>query len=498
MITALSLRPALAVLVPLIASGIILLIGEKVRANVREAVTLIASVVLAALVYSMLPAVLAGKAIKLQVFEIVKGITFGFNVDAAGMLFACVAATLWILTSIYSIGYMRGHGEENQTGYFSAFAMCITATIGLCFSSNMITFFIFYEALTVATYPLVVHYRDEEGTRSGRKYLAYTLISGQIFFAGMVILYAVSGTMEFTPGGFVTADMLPLPWMTVVFFMLVGAGIVKAGVMPFHSWLPAAMVAPTPVSALLHAVAVVKAGAFCTLRIVLYVFGPDMAGYCKGAEILAWMAVITILLSSLIAIGKDNLKARLAFSTVGQLSYIVLGICILTQFAATGALYHIVAHAFMKITLFMSAGAIFVTTHKKNISEMVGLGRRMPVTMISFTLASLGIAGFPFFVGFVSKANILMGAAAAGKPLFAATLIASALLAITYLMPVVYVAFKSDVVNPEFPELGDSSYPMLIPLCITAGISVILGIAPNFGLHLYDLATIASAAIFGA
>lgn len=496
-ITALSLRPALAVLTTLIASGLIYVTGERVKANTREAITFVAAFINAALVYSMIPAVLAGKTIKLTVIEIVKGIGFTFNVDAAGMVFACVSATLWILTSLYSVGYMRGHGEKNQTGYFAAFAMCICAATGICFAGNLITFFIFFEALTIATYPLVVHYRDEEGTRSGRKYLAYTLISGQIMFAAIVIVYVCCGRLDFVPGGFIKPEDIPMPLMLILFFMMVGAGMVKAGVMPLHSWLPAAMVAPTPVSALLHAVAVVKAGAFATLRVVLYVFGPESAEYCHGADILAWMAVITILVSSLIAIRKDNLKARLAFSTIGQLSYIVLGICILSPSAAAGALYHIVAHAFMKITLFMAAGAIFVTTHKKNISEMVGIGKRMPVTMTAFAVASVGIAGFPFIVGFVSKANIIVGALEQGKPLFACTLIASALLALAYLMPVVYMAFKKDVTNPDFPCKAEASKPMLIPLVITAVIAVVLGVCPNFGLHLYDLACIAGNAIFG-
>lgn len=495
-ITSLALRPALAVLTTLIASGLIYVTGERIRKNAREAITFIAAVINAALVYSMIPAVLAGRTIKLEVIEIVKGIGFTFNVDAAGMVFACVSATLWILTSLYSIGYMRGHGEKNQTGYFAAFAMCICAATGICFAGNLITFFIFFEALTIATYPLVVHYRDEEGTRSGRKYLAYTLISGQIMFAAIVIVYVMCGTVDFVPGGFIKPGDIPMPAMLLLFFMMVG-GMVKAGVMPLHSWLPAAMVAPTPVSALLHAVAVVKAGAFATLRVVLYVFGPEAAAYCHGAEILAWMAVATILVSSLIAIRKDNLKARLAFSTIGQLSYIVLGICILSPSAAAGALYHIVAHAFMKITLFMAAGAIFVTTHKKNISEMVGIGRRMPITMTAFAVASIGIAGFPFIVGFVSKANIIVGALEMGRPLWACTLIASALLALAYLMPVVYMAFKKDIVNPEFPEKAEASRPMLIPLVITAVIAVVLGVCPNFGLHLYDLACMAGNAIFG-
>ena len=502
----LELRPVYAVAVSLIASGLIYVLGEHIKQNSREAITIVAASLKIAIVYSMIPAVLAGKAIKIELFRIVEGISLAFNVDAAGMVFACIASTLWLLTSCYSIGYMRGHGEKNQTGYYAAFAMCLSATMGICFAANLITFFIFFEILTVATFPLVVHYRDEEGKASGHKYLAYTLISGQIFFAAIVIIYVCCGTLDFVPGGFVKAGDLPMPWACIVFFMMVGAGIVKAGVMPLHSWLPAAMVAPTPVSALLHAVAVVKAGAFCTLRVVLYVFGPEAAKACHGADILAWMAVITILVSSLIAIRKDNLKARLAFSTVGQLSYIILGICILTPFSTAGALYHIVAHAFMKITLFMAAGAIFVTTHKKNISEMVGIGRRMPITMGAFTLASLAIAGFPFFAGFVSKANIIYGAVSTNKPLFAATLVVSGLLALVYLMPVVIIAFKKApaefkvdgemVLNPEFAKRGEANKAMLIPLVITCVIAIVLGIAPNFGLHLYDFAVMAGNAVF--
>ncbi len=496
-LTSLDYRPGLIVMLPLIAACLIYVLGEHIPPNLREAITFAVAIPMAILVYTLVPQVLAGKEIGFTLLEIVKGVSLRFSVDAAGMIFACVASTLWVVTSCYSIGYMRGHGEKNQTGYYASFAMCLMATMGLCFAANLLTFFIFFEILTVATYPLVVHYRDAEGTQSGRKYLAYTLISGQLFFAGIVILYACTGTMDFTPGGFVQSGDIPMPWMLLVFFLMVGAGIVKAGVMPLHSWLPAAMVAPTPVSALLHAVAVVKAGAFCTLRVVLYVFGPTAARACHGSEILAWMAVITILVSSLIAIRKDNLKARLAFSTVGQLSYIILGISILSPFAATGAMYHIVAHAFMKITLFMCAGAIFVTTHKKNISEMVGIANRMPITMTCFTLASLAVAGFPFFVGFISKANIIMGAVSMGKPLFVATLIVSALLALTYLMPVAFMAFKRDFVNSEFPTFGEASIPMLVPIIFTTVCSILLGLMPNIGLHLYDLAEMAGNAIFG-
>ncbi len=496
----LAMRPLIAICVSLLAALIILLLGERVSPNAREGVTLGASVIKALCVFSMVPAVLARETFDIVILEIVEGVNFALRVDSLGMVFACVASGLWIVTSVYSIGYMRGHEEKNQTGYFAAFAMCLCGAIGICFAANLFTFFVFYEVLTVATYPLVVHYRDEKAKSAGRKYLLYTLGSGQLFFAAIVLVYATCGTLDFVPGGFI-GDALDGTVALVLFFLMVLGGAVKAGVMPLHSWLPSAMVAPTPVSALLHAVAVVKAGAFCVIRIVCYTFGPELCKACGATDILIWFAVVTILLSSLIAIQKDNLKARLAFSTVGQLSYIVLGVCILTPVSVTGAIYHIVAHAFMKITLFMCAGAIFVTTHKSEISDMRGLGRRMPVTMTAFVAASLGIAGMPFMVGFVSKMSILQGAAQIGQPVFIGTLVASALLSLTYLIPVGYIAFASRDINPAFASYsmkldGEANKAMLIPLVITAVISVILGFCPDAGAHLLTLAERAAETVF--
>ncbi|MGN0732704.1 MAG: monovalent cation/H+ antiporter subunit D family protein [Emergencia sp.] len=498
--TIMNLKPVIAVGIPMFAAALIMVCGDKVRPNTRESVTIAASILMAVTVFSMALPVLAGKTWDITVMEIADGINLHFKTDAMGMVFACVASGLWIVTSIYSIGYMRGHGEKNQTGYFAAFAMCLCGAIGICFAANLLTFFIFYEILTVATYPLVVHYRDNKGRKSGRKYLAYTLASGQLFFAGIVYVYALTGTTEFVAGGFLQGKIEGGAAL-VLFMLMIAGGAVKAGVMPLHSWLPSAMVAPTPVSALLHAVAVVKAGAFCVIRVMGYTFGPELCRSCGASNIMCWLAVFTILVSSLIAIQKDNLKARLAFSTVGQLSYIVLGVAVMTPAAMTGAVYHIVAHACMKITLFMCAGAVFVTTHKSEVSEMRGLGRRMPVTMAVFTAASLGIAGMPFLVGFVSKMNIMAGALEAGKPLFAAVLVASALLSLTYLVPVSYMAFSSKNVNPDFKEYnmdmkGEADWKMLVPLVITAVLSVILGVMPNFGVHLLDLAQAAAEAVF--
>lgn len=503
-----SLRPAIAVAIPLLAALLILLFGEKVKPNTREAITMTAAGLLAITVLSMVPKAVSGVVHSAELWTIVQGVTLTFRADAAGMVFAVIASVLWILTSVYSIGYMRGHHEKNQTGYFAAFAVCLASAMGIAFAANLVTFFLFYEMLTIATYPLVVHYRDEKAKASGRKYLAYTLITGQMFFAAIVWVYVKYGTCEFVPGGFIEAGSMEQGLMCLMFFMMLVGGAVKAGVMPIHGWLPSAMVAPTPVSALLHAVAVVKAGAFCVLRVVCFVFGPEAASWCGGAEILGWFAAGTILVSSMIAMRQDNLKARLAFSTVGQLSYIVLGISILSVYSIAGALFHIVAHAFLKITLFMSAGAIYVTTGLSEISTMKGLSKRMPVTFTCFTIVSLGIAGMPLLAGFISKMNILQGAYEMGIPFFIMVLLAAALLALSYLIPVVQIAFgKGNAGEPSAHGHGDHGHghevkagfdaapAMLVPLMLTTVIGFVLGCVPNAGAHLLEFAEMAAEAI---
>ena len=509
-----SLKPAAAVGVCLLAAAMILLLGNRLHRNLREAITIAASFCAAGLVFSMTPAVLHGQVYEARLWQIAEGVELAFRTDAAGMVFACIAGFLWILTSFYSIGYMRGHHEKNQTGYFAAFAVCVGSALGIAMAANLMTFFIFYEMLTIATYPLVVHYRNDAAKASGRKYLAYTLVSGQLFFAAICVVYVLRGGGDFKAGGFLAETagrgLLPGGVLCLLFLMMVVGGAVKAGVMPLHSWLPSAMVAPTPVSALLHAVAVVKAGAFCVLRVVCYVFGPQLTVSCGGAKILAWAAALTIIISSFVALRKDNLKARLAFSTVGQLSYIVMGICVCAQASIAGALFHMAAHAFLKITLFMCAGAIFVTTGLSEISSMRGLARRMPVTMTCFAIASLGIAGLPLMAGFVSKFNLIRGILAMGQPFFAVVLVAAALLALSYLMPVVQIVFAkgagadggpllpaADAHGHAYPVQGDAALAMRIPLMLTTGVAVVLGCVPNAGVHLYELAQMAATAVTG-
>ncbi len=487
------IRPLLAVGMPLLACVLILIFGK--RPNLRECISILCAAGAAGLIYSMLGNVRSGIVYEWTLFQATDTISFTLRTDMAGMLFASVSSTLYVIVLFYAIGYMRGHREKNQTGFYAFFALCICSALGIALAANLVTFIIFFEMLTMATWPLVFHERNPEAKYSGRKYLIYTLIPGQLFLAGIVCTASISPSMDFQPGGFLTATMASPAFLIVLFFLLVGAGAIKAGMMPFHGWLPAAMVAPTPVSALLHAVAVVKAGAFCVIRIIGYVYGPKLLEELGAAQVLSWFAVFTILCSSLIALKQDNLKRRLAYSTVGQLSYVILGACLLTPTGMKGALFHIVAHALMKITLFMCAGAVIVTTHKNNVSEMKGIGRQMPVTMICFTIASLGIIGLPGIVGFASKWNLALGALHMGQPVYIAILLASSMLGLGYLLPITYIAFFEKSPTGEFQTLKEASLFMLIPICITAALTILLGLHPNFGLHLYDLADFAALAI---
>ena len=490
--TILDCRPFLAVGVSFIAA--VLIAFSRRWPNLRETWSVIASVLKFGIILSMLPAVLDGNQYQWTLCQITDTVGLTLRTDPAGMIFAVLASMLWVPMNFYSIGYMRCNNESEQTGYFAAFAICMSAVMGIAMAENLLTFFIFYELLTLASYPLVLHKRNQEALMASRKYLIYTLISGQLFLAGVIAVYCISGTMDFTPGGFLTTDMAPRWVLQAIFVLMILAGSVKAAVMPLHGWLPA-IIAPTPVSALLHAVAVVKTGVFAVLRIIGFVFGPKLLAEIGVVDVLAWAAAASIIISSLIALRQDHLKRRLAFSTIGQLSYIVLGAALISPLSIKGAYLHLVAHAVMKITLFMCAGLIIARTHRNNISELYGIGKKLPVTMACFTIASLGIAGTPFLVGFVSKWNLALGALQAGKPLYILVWVASALLAAGYLMPVVQMAYFRKDPQEEFREYGDISYSMLIPICVTTIIAVVLGIVPDIYPHFYELATMASNAI---
>jgi len=471
-----SIKPLLAVLVSL---GITPVLLSSAKPNVREAWTFVAAIAKFALVASMLPAVLNGSEIVYTVAEVIPGVAIKFRVDALGMFFALVASSLWIVTSAYSIGYMRGLKEHDQTKYFCYFALALSAAIGVAFSANLLTLYLFYEMLSFVTYPLVTHHRDEEARRSGRKYLLY-IVGTSIGFVlpAMLICYNLSGTLEFGKQGFLAGT-----GSNALMELLLGLllfGFAKAAIMPFHSWLPAAMVAPTPVSALLHAVAVVKVGVFSVVRVLTGVFGTDLLRSLDFSPFILLVASVTILVGSFIALSQDNLKRLLAFSTIAQLSYIVLGVGLLSPKGMTGGILHIGMHAFGKITLFFCAGAIAVATGRKNISEMVGIGRRMPVTMAAFFIASLSIIGMPPGGGFLSKWYLLLGSIEANQLPIVLVLLLSSLLNAAYFMPIVYKAFFCRPEESLF-ENGVKEAPLfcVVPLVVTTLISVILFFYPQ-------------------
>jgi len=471
-----SIKPLIAVLVSICALPLLIL---SKRPNIRETWTFAAAVAKFLIVISMLPAILKGNQIVYTLAEVVPGAAIKFRVDALGIFFALVASSLWIITSAYSIGYMRGLREHSQTRYFCFFALALSATIGVAFSANLLTLYLFYEMLSLATYPLVTHHQDKEGRASGRKYLIYILgTSIGLLLPAMLISYNLAGTLEFAGQGFLAGTCSKgLVAMLLVFFIF---GFAKAAIMPFHGWLPAAMVAPTPVSALLHAVAVVKVGVFSIVRVLTGVFGTELLSTLNLGLVICVAASFTIIVASLIALSQDNLKRLLAFSTIGQLSYIVLGVGLLSPKGMTGGILHIAMHAFGKITLFFCAGAIFVATGKRNISEMVGIGKRMPLTMTAFFIASLSIIGLPPTGGFLSKWYLVLGSLEAHQISVLVVLLISSLLNAAYFMPVVYKAFFSTPQDSMFEDkVHEAPVFCLVPLMITAVVSVMLFFYPQ-------------------
>ncbi len=473
-------RLLVAVLAPLVGAGLVMATGR--RPNLREACSLVAAVVLFLVVASMAPCVHAGKALRFTLFTLLPGLSVTLRADALSMIFALVASSLWVAAVFYSAGYMRGLKEHAQTRFNTCFALAIFGAIGCAFADNLLTLYLFYEIVSITTYPLVAHHQDAEGYEGGRKYLTYlTTAAKGLILPAMVLIYVLSGTLDFATNA--TAGILPATVHNGVVTALYAAcilGFAKNAVMPLHNWLPSAMVAPTPVSALLHAVAVVKAGVFSTVRVMLYVFGTETMQRLHLGLPTAYFVSITILVGSIIALSKDDLKARLAYSTVSQLSYVILGAALLTPVGVAGGLFHIAAHAYAKITLFFCAGAIYVATHKKKISDMHGLGRAMPFTFGAFGLAALSMIGAPPVGGFISKLYLLVGALDAGSIGLLVVLLASAILNAAYFAPVVYHAFFSPApAGDAGHHYHEAPLAMLIPLCLTAAISVALGFYPD-------------------
>jgi multicomponent Na+:H+ antiporter subunit D len=480
-----SVIPLLAVLVSALGALLIAWTGQR-RANLREFWSVAAGVVMFGLVASMIPDIMAGTIPECVLFRILPGIEVAFRVDAFGLLFAAGASLLWILTSFYSIGYMRSLKEHSQTRYFACFALALSATIGVAFAANLFTLFVFYEALTLVTYPLVGHKETAEARAGARKYVIYLLGAAKVFLLAAIILtYNVAGTLDFRNGGILpVAQVTEHPTLLLLIFALFLFGFAKNALMPLHSWLPAAMVAPTPVSALLHAVAVVKTGVFSTLRVFFFIFGLNSMREIGADQLALAAASVTIVIASLLALGQDNIKARLAFSTVSQLSYIILGAALLNSWGVTGGIAHITNHAVSKITLFFCAGSIYASAHRTEISQLSGISKRMPWTMAAFALASMSIVGIPLTSGFVSKWYLALGTVEHQSLMLLSVLLVSSLLSATYLGQILYKAYFEIEKEPTHHEEIQEVPWIVAPLAISAAASLLLGIYPGLVLDL--------------
>ena len=525
--------------------------------QVRDAILVLGAAVTFGLVIALLPSALDGQVSTTVLGELVPGVELTLRADPMGMVFAALASVLWVLAGFYAVGYMRGDAAKNQTRFYAFYAACLSTAFAVAFAGDLLTFFIAYELLTITTYPLVTHKGDAKALAAGRTYLGYLLPGGALVLLAMVIVFAATGDLAFVAGGML-GDSLG-DGATVLVFLLFAVGFgTKAGLIPLHAWLPGAMVAPTPVSALLHAVAVVKGGVFAVGRMIGYVVGPDALQALDLQSVLAAVAAATIIVASVIALRQDHLKRRLAYSTIAHLAYIVLGFSLLSEAAFDGALLHILNHGLAKITLFFVAGAIHIAAHKDHVSELDGIGRRMPFTMLAFAVAAYSLAGLPPAGGFLSKATLVFGALEADQYVFAAIMVGSGLFTAGYLFPIVHRAFfrpeaphdtapasadapvddppqpatagagSAAVVAPSTAEPaattaetatataepatattehlddhdsdhhadhGEASARMVVPLCITAGLSLVVGMVDPGGL--YGLAADAAAAVTG-
>ena len=455
---------ALSILLPLVGAVFIVLCGRW--PNVREAVTLTTATGLAVVVWSLTPQIMAGDRPELVVAELFDGLSFAFTVEPLGMLFAALASTLWIVNSVYSIGYMRGNNEKNQTRFYVCFAIAISAVMGIAFAGNLLTLFLCYEVLTLSTFPLVAHKGDPATVRSARIYLGILLgTSIALFLPAIIWTYMATGTLTFEPDGIISGKLAgPAVGLLLALYVF---GIGKAAMMPVHRWLPAAMVAPTPVSALLHAVAVVKAGVFTLTKVIIYIFGVDFLFAEPSAGWLLYAAAFTILAASVVALRQQNLKRMLAYSTIGQLSYVILAAAILTPLSEVGAAIHIVAHAFGKITLFFAAGAIYTASKKTELHQLRGIGARMPWTMAAFTIGALSMIGVPPTGGFVSKWFILAGSFESDNYVAIFTIILSTILNAAYFLPVIFMAWFAKEA-PDSKAHGEAPWPAVLALCVTA------------------------------
>jgi len=479
-----TLLMVLVPLAPLATAAAVLAAGK--RTVLRDCACVGGALLTLALVLAAGAAVMRGALPDITLCTLYPGIALRFSLDGLGLLFAATASAMWVAAALYSIGYMRALNEHAQGRFYFFYAVALSGGLGVACAGNLFTLYLFYEVITISTYPLVAHHQDSKSYAGARKYIIYLMFASKAcLLPAMAILYTQCGTLDFNLGD-ITTGMLPgsaAPALVTICYVLFVLGLAKAALIPLHGWLPAAMIAPAPVSALLHAVVVVKAGVFCICRVMLSVFGTDILARLNLGLLTAYAALFTIITASLIAMTKTDLKARLAYSTVSQLSYIILGVALLSRSGITGALFHIPAHAAAKITLFFCAGAIFAMTGKKDIRDMGGLGLQIPWVFAAFAVAALSMIGVPPVGGFVSKWYLALGTLEIHSRILLAGLLLSSLLNAVYFIEIIVRAFygRPSAHAPITCAHGTSPVTalMLAALLATAAISVGLGLWPH-------------------
>ncbi len=492
--------PLLIVLSSLIPGLVIFFLPETAH-RLRTSLNMLGAVTKLALVAVLVWGVSQGHTYE-TAWQLAPGLHLVLHADALSVLFVVLSSLLWLVTTVYAIGYLEG--SPHRSRFFGFFSLCVTATVGLALAGNLVTFIIFYEALTLATYPLVAHRGTPEAIRGARIYLAYTLGGGALLLLGAIWLQHLAGPVNFVYGG--VLDALPPelhPQLRWIFLLLmVGLGV-KAAIVPLHGWLPRAMVAPAPVSALLHAVAVVKAGAFGIVRVVYDVYGVEFTARLGLLTALGVMAAITIVYGSVMALYQDNLKKRLAYSTVSQVSYIALGTALFGPLGTIGGVVHLVHQGIMKITLFFAAGNYAETLGVHRVREMNGIGRRMPGTTVAFSVAALGMIGIPPVAGFVSKWYLGLGAVNAGMAVWVVpVLVASSVLNAAYFLPILYRAWFRDATAPwpaeHIPARRlETTGALLWPPVITASLALLTGLFASAPFSPLNWATLIASREYG-
>jgi len=480
-------------MLPLLAAVLIGLLRK--RPDLRDAVPVVAAALTFLSVVNLAPAVLNQQLCRAAICTLLPGISLSFRIDGMGLLFAGTASCLWIAASLYCIGYMRVLREHAQTRFYVCYGAAVGGAMGVAFAENLFTLYLFYEIVSIVTYPLVAHHQDGRGYAGGRKYLIYLMFASKaLLLPAMAIIYYQCGTLDFNLID-IRRGIFPARTghgLIQACYYLMLFGFAKAAIMPLHSWLPAAMVAPTPVSALLHAVVVVKVGVFSVCRMMLSLFGTERLASLDLGITTAWIAAFTILAASIIAMTKTDLKARLAYSTVSQLSYIVLGVAMLVPSGVTGGLIHIANHAFAKISLFFCAGAIICATGKTDIRDMGGMARQMPVTLAVFALAALSMIGVPPVGGFVSKWYLAVGALDIHSTGLLAVLLVSSILNAYYFGEVVLLGFFGAPPEGAAPAEGSLESTtlmrlMVYPTAVAAALSIAWGMYPDLFLKIIRL-----------